>query len=140
VKFCRVLPRLRVAAWAGVHRRTHPVFSGQALSAGYWVVQGHVACQSLLGCADRIIGMQRHRLIFDGLLLLFHEYITPPAAVAVRADLDTRVLEEDPVSSAQIIRFGEPPPRQVFLTWKVVQPLRAGHVLVTKIPFLHGGH
>jgi hypothetical protein len=84
--------------------------------------------------------MQRHRLIFDALLLPFHEDITTPAAFAVHADLDTLALEEDPVSSAQIIRFGEPPPCQLFLTSKVVQPLRAGHVLVTKIPFLHGGH
>ena len=32
----------------------------------------------------------------------FHEYVTPPAAFAVHADLDPLVLEEDPVSSAQI--------------------------------------
>ena len=46
--------------------------------------------------------MQRHRLIFDALLLLFHEYITPPAAFAVDPDLDTLVIEEDPVSSDRL--------------------------------------
>jgi hypothetical protein len=84
-----------VAAWAGVHRRTHPVFSGHALSAGCWVVQGHGACQALLGCADRIVGMQIASY-FDALPLPFHEYVTPPAAVAVHTDLDTLVLEEAP--------------------------------------------
>jgi hypothetical protein len=106
VKSCRVLPRLRGAAWADGHRRTHPVFSGHALSAGCGIVQGHGACQSLLGCADRIVGTQRHRLIFVALPLPFHEYVTPPAAVAVHADLDTLVLEEAPVSSAQIDPIG----------------------------------
>jgi hypothetical protein len=36
----------RVAAWAGFHRRTHPAFSGQALSmVGVLVVKGQGAWQ-----------------------------------------------------------------------------------------------
>jgi len=48
-------PRLRVADWAGVHRRTHPEFSGQAPSAVCVGGQRSSSLPSLagLGCADR---------------------------------------------------------------------------------------
>ena len=58
------------------------------------VVKSQVACQALFGCTDRIVGMQIYLLVFDALPEPFHEYVIPPAAFAVHAELDPVVNAE----------------------------------------------
>jgi hypothetical protein len=66
----------RVAAWAGFHRRTHPAFSGQALSmVGVLVVKGQGAWQFMSPVGQLLLPDPRKILH----VFLFLELCTEPA-------------------------------------------------------------
>jgi hypothetical protein len=59
------------------------------------VVERQVAFQSLLRCADGLVGVQIDLLVFDALPESFHKHVVAPTACAVHADLNA-VLFENP--------------------------------------------
>ncbi len=58
------------------------------------VVEHQIAFQPLVRCADGIIRVQIHLLIFNALPESLHEHVIPPAAFAVHADVNAVVFQK----------------------------------------------
>lgn len=58
------------------------------------VVRHNVSSTPYLGLADAVVDIQIHLFVFHTPPEPFHEYVIPPAALSIHADLDTVVLQQ----------------------------------------------